>query len=169
MSGDGSINLAWGDGEYRFRLGIGELRELQTTCDAGPFQVYQRLAAGTWRIDDVREPIRLGLIGGGMDATRALGKIGRYLVPAQFLPNVVAAQRIMLAALFGDPDDILGKAMSETAPAVQENSGSRKSSESAPPSAGPSPMSIAPAFGNSPPPSMDGIDAMAPKNNGRNP
>jgi Phage tail tube protein, GTA-gp10 len=167
MSADGSVTFAWGDGEYRFRLGIGELQELQDKCNAGPFEIYQRLATGAWRVNDVREPIRLGLIGGGMDAMRALGKVGKYIAPAQFLPNVVAARRIMLAALFGDPDDILGKATGETAEATPaENSNSRNSSEPAPQWGGQSPMSIAPAFGNSPPPSMAGTDAMAPKSNG---
>jgi Phage tail tube protein, GTA-gp10 len=159
MSGDGSVTFAWGDGEYKFRLGIGELRELQDKCDAGPFQIYQRLADGSWRVDDVREPIRLGLIGGGMDATKALGKIGRYLAPAQFLVNVIAARRIMLAALFGDPEDVLGKVTSEMAPA--ENSDSRNLSAPAPQWDGPSPTSMPAPYGNSPPPSTDGIAAMA--------
>ena len=109
MSGDGSVAFEWGDSEQRFRLGIGELRELQDKCDAGPFVIYQRLASGTWRVDDVRETLRLGLIGGGMDHNRALGKVGKYVAPTHFLTNVVAARRILLAALFGDPDDIVGK------------------------------------------------------------
>jgi hypothetical protein len=165
MTADGSKTLQWGDQEYRFRLGIGELRELQELCNAGPFQVYQRLADGSWRVEDVREPIRLGLIGGGMDATKALGKIGRYFQPAQFLANVLVARAIVLAALFGDADDLAGKATSDQA--STENSGGRKSLESAPPSAGPSMTSTAPAFGNSPPPSTAGIDAMEVPRNGR--
>ena len=171
MSGDGSVTFEWGDGEQRFRLGIGELRELQDKCDAGPFVIYQRLASGTWRVDDVRETLRLGLIGGGMDHNRALGKVGKYVAPTHFLANVLAARRIMLAALFGDPDDIVGKieagATEPTSPPLEtEGSHFPTSSAPPPPSDGASTNSTELHFGSSPPPSMDGIPATAQRANG---
>ena len=143
---------------------FGELRELQDKCGTGPFMVYQRLADGTWRVDDVREPLRLGLIGGGMNPTMALGKVGRYVTPGTFLENVMAARRVMLAALFGDPaDDVVGKAQAaaETAanlngitiqPIHRHRRSHRMVRRPTQPSA---------AYGNSPPPSMAGTDATA--------
>lgn len=64
--------IIWVGGEHRFRLGLGELRALQKNCDAGPEQVFNRLRLGNWRLDDIAETLRLGLIGGGeMDAKDA--------------------------------------------------------------------------------------------------
>lgn len=83
MSSDGSVSLAWADGDYRFRLPIGQLRELQDKCGAGPQEIYSRLMDGTWRVDDLRETIRLGLIGGGVDPVRALALVRNYVDPPE--------------------------------------------------------------------------------------
>lgn len=49
-----------------FRLRFAEIVELQTLTGAGPFELYARLSAGFPKFEDVRETIRLGLIGGGI-------------------------------------------------------------------------------------------------------
>ncbi len=158
MSGDGSIILPFADGEYRFRLGIGELRELQEKTGVGPMALFQRLGHNLWHIDDVREPIRLGLIGGGMNPTQALAKVGRYVAPGDLMNNVVTALHIVRAALMGDPEDQVGKkqaaAALTTTPAGESDSAN--SSEPPPRLDGRSMTSTAQAFGNSPPPSMAG-------------
>jgi len=48
--------IRWPGGEHRFELRLGELRALQKNCDAGPEEVFNRLRAGRWRVDDVIEP-----------------------------------------------------------------------------------------------------------------
>lgn len=59
------IVLSFGDGVYAFALYGAQLEELQEKTDAGPMELYRRLLGGTWRAEDARETIRLGLIGGG--------------------------------------------------------------------------------------------------------
>ncbi|MEO8531014.1 MAG: gene transfer agent family protein, partial [Deltaproteobacteria bacterium] len=59
------VKLIWVGGEHEFALNIGELRALQSACDAGPEQILMRMVRQEWRIDDVCETIRLGLLGGG--------------------------------------------------------------------------------------------------------
>ena len=54
-----------------FRLRIGELRELEDKRNAGSFELYRRLGDGTCRFDDIRETLRLGLIGGGVARWRS--------------------------------------------------------------------------------------------------
>lgn len=167
MSADGSVTFAWGDGEYRFRLGISELRELQDKCATGAGRILERLLDGSWFVDDVREPIRLGLIGGGMDATKALGKIGKYVAPASFRLNRVIAARILNAALYGDETEV-GKRLAAAAAAYSaatDDSVSISSSESVPSWDGHPPMSTAARSGNSPLPSMDGIGPTAATSN----
>lgn len=110
MSRDASLSLIWGDGEHRFRLPIGQLRELQEKTNAGPAEVLRRLTAGTWRVDDVRETIRLGLVGGGMTPESAYVLTVRYVDERPWGQNVAPAQAILLAALVGAPDEPVGKA-----------------------------------------------------------
>ena len=43
MSRAGELIREWGDGERVFRLGIGEWRKIQETCDAGPGEIAARL------------------------------------------------------------------------------------------------------------------------------
>lgn len=91
MSRAGEITLPFGTEERIFRLGIDQWRKVQERCDAGPPEILARLGPlvrglrgglgftqllaggmlGTWRIDDMREVILQGLIGGGMSPTEA--------------------------------------------------------------------------------------------------
>lgn len=73
------VDLVFADGEYRFALGLAQIQELQTKCDAGIGAIYARVLQGrvaadinvghpgyaAYRVEDVRETIRQGLIGGG--------------------------------------------------------------------------------------------------------
>ena len=73
--------FAFGDGSYRFRLTLHGINEIQERCKAGIGKVWSRLAASRlnhldidagvpnqaeFLIADIVEPIRQGLIGGGM-------------------------------------------------------------------------------------------------------
>lgn len=111
MSRDASTSFPWADrtaeeGGYRFRLGIGESRELQEKTDCGLlYLLQQRVLAGAWRIDDLRETIRLGLIGGGLAPADALVLVSRYVDDRPWIESVQPAARILTAAVFGAPDE----------------------------------------------------------------
>lgn len=109
MSRDASVEFEWGDGVYKFRLRLGEIRELQEKCDAGPLVLLRRCIAGDWKIDDIREPIRLGLIGGGCDPIKALNLLKRYFDDRALMENVEPALKILQAAVLGVPDEQPGK------------------------------------------------------------
>lgn len=64
-------HIVWPGGEHAFRLEIGALRAIEQRSDAGCSVVLMRLLGNTWRIDDVLNPIRLGLIGAGMKEQEA--------------------------------------------------------------------------------------------------
>lgn len=106
---DATLELEWGDGEHKFALPIGQLRELQDKCDAGPNRILQRLSGVDWRIDDIREVMRLSLIGGGMKPTEAHTLCVRYVDNRPMLESRLHAQAILMKALVGDPTDIVGK------------------------------------------------------------
>jgi len=108
MSRDGRIDLDWADGAYSMRLGWGQLAELQEQCDAGPYVVLQRLHNGTWRVEDLSNVIRLGLIGGGMTPVDALKKVRLYVEARPPMESVLPAVGILSASLMGAPDEPLG-------------------------------------------------------------
>lgn len=125
MSRDASITFDWGDGTHTFRLGIGQLRELQEKCgdarlgDAGPALILRRLSDGTWLVDDLIQTHRLGLMGGDktMKSEDAVKLTRRYVEERPLLESVLSAQAILHAALVGAPDEPLGKAEAATDPA----------------------------------------------------
>jgi hypothetical protein len=107
----GLTNLTFGDGRHDFNIApIGSMLELQDNCDAGPAEIFSRLRNGLWRVNDVRETIRIGLIGGGMKPVDALKLVDRYVGgPRPWSESVPVASSILLAALVGVPDDPVGK------------------------------------------------------------
>jgi hypothetical protein len=75
-----SIDLEFADGTYTFKLGLKQIAELQTKCGCGIGALYARVLRGRYlledasfghpaeaeyRVEDLTETIRLGLIGGG--------------------------------------------------------------------------------------------------------
>ncbi|MBZ9973511.1 gene transfer agent family protein [Mesorhizobium sp. BR1-1-12] len=109
MARDARIELDWADGTYAFRLGWGQLAELQEKCDAGPYVVLNRLHSGQWRIEDISNVIRLGLIGGGMLPADALKKVRAYVEDRPPFENIITAQVVLGAGLTGAPEEKLGE------------------------------------------------------------
>lgn len=106
--GDHLLDL--GDGEERkFNLAkIKHLLELEELCDASVMTIANRLRGGTWGIRDVREPIRLGLIGGGMAAEVAANIVRRCVddrADGRFFAAVPYALTILMFGLSGVPED----------------------------------------------------------------
>lgn len=131
--------LQFADGEYLFRLNLKQVEELQEKCDAGPSEVLRRLMSDTWRVADVRETIRLGLIGGGLAPAAALTMVRRYVDDCALAPNVIVAIVVMQSRLYPFEDEPLGKAApaaasAEPTPAETDASPSPTFTASAPPS-----------------------------------
>lgn len=113
MSRDARIELDWADGTHSFRLAWGQLIELQEQCGAGPYVVLQRLATGQWKMQDISQVIRLGLIGGGMEPAKALKLVRDYVESRPPLENVMLARGVLGTALHGAPDESPGEAKGE--------------------------------------------------------
>ena len=109
MSRDAKITLTWADDDYVFRLGWAELEELQEKCDAGPYVLLTRMHDDTWRMADIAETIRLGLIGGGMEPVAALKRVRTYVKKRVPMENLPFAQAILSAAVVGVEDEKLGE------------------------------------------------------------
>lgn len=109
MSRDARIELDWADGTYSFRLGWGEIVKLQEACDAGPFVILDRLQTGRWKVEDIGNVIRLGLIGGGMEPAAALRKVRSYVEARPPFESLQPAIAVLSAGCVGAPDEPLGK------------------------------------------------------------
>lgn len=131
MSRGGEITLQCWDGEHVFRLRLGELRTLQEKVDAGPMHIARRLADGTWRVDDVRETLRLGLIGAGVKQDEALSLVTTHVDGVPWIDNVFNAQAVVLAAVMGVADERLGE--TQAGEGAQPNVESSPSQDSTPP------------------------------------
>lgn len=109
MARDASLTTDFGDGTYVFRLTWGVLANLQEKCDAGPYVILDRLMSGTWKINDIREVIRYGLIGGKTTPADALKLIREYVEDRPPMENLLLAQAILSAGLMGAPEEKVGE------------------------------------------------------------
>ena len=119
-----AITLAFGDGEYTFRLGIAQIEELQRKCGVGIGGLCARLLKGRYQIAglpigtpneaefflaDVVEPIRQGLIGGNegvvdgvqiaVSTVRANQLIEAYVLPPRPLADAWTLSAAIVGAL----------------------------------------------------------------------
>lgn len=134
MSRDGSTEQDFAGKRRLFRLGWDELVSLQEARDAGPFFILNRLLSGTWRLEDITETIRCGLIGSGVDAPKARILVSRHVEASPPMMHLVLAQKILGAGLMGaaDEDDVGKK--SEAAEATGETLHSPTENSASPPS-----------------------------------
>lgn len=110
MSAVGTVRIVWSNGEDDFCISkVGTILALEEKCGAGIGEIRMRLQAGTWRLHDVRETIRLGLIGAGMDADRAMRAVKLHVDEQPLAKSVLIAHAICAAALVGVPGDDVGK------------------------------------------------------------
>src|SRR5262245_43932089 len=139
MAINGEVELTWGDGEHKFNIAkLKCILELEEKCEVGVAEIYQRISTGKWRFNDIRETLRLGLIGAGMRPDQALRLINRYCDDRPWTESLLTAQAVLIAAMVGVPgDDLEKKTRAEresqsTAPTV--DSSVPPSTDSAPPS-----------------------------------
>lgn len=119
------LTLPWVGGEHDFALALGQLRALQDATNSGPEELLTRMAQGRWRVDDLLQILRQGLIGGGMATTEALPLVTRMAETHGLIVLRETAYRVLAAALIGPADDPAGEQTGESAP--PENGASQPS------------------------------------------
>lgn len=132
-----SVDITWVGGEHSFKLTIEHMRAIQQLCDAGPGLVHTRLLTGAWHVDDVIQPIRLGLEGGGMDKEDAKKLLVKHVETGVFANLVETSVALLGLFIWGaEPDDepgeLSGEAEPEDAHSQERKSDSVKSTNSEP-------------------------------------
>lgn len=121
MSANGTRTIIWSGGEDVFCLAkVGLILDLEEKCGAGIAAIMGRLGDGSWRLNDIRETIRLGLIGGGMDPVKAMAAVRNHVDDEPLASSVLLAYQIIAAVMVGVKDDPVGKGK----PAADEKAGS---------------------------------------------
>jgi len=121
MAVNGSVTFEWGDAEYVFCVAKIKLAlELEEKCSSGVAEVFDRLRNDKWRINDVRETLRLGLIGGGLEPVAALKLVTRYCDDRPWIESVQPALLVLMAAMVGVPGDDVGKKPSTEEPSQEK-------------------------------------------------
>lgn len=133
MSRDGSSELPFNGRRTMFKLSWRELMKIQEACDAGPYVVLDRLVSGRWRLQDISEVIKWGLIGAGMPQNDALNLVEAEVEGRPPLENLVIAQKVLGAGVIGTTEEEVGK-KSEAASQGRRKSRSRTGSSDLPPS-----------------------------------
>jgi hypothetical protein len=145
MSADGSIELEWAEETRRFRIAIGEFRGLQDAVNgrrsvlnlepSGPSGLLNLLRTNNAWPDDVRDVLKAGLIGGGLEYSKVQRLLIRHFDNSPLLAHMKVAFTILLAALVGVPgDESVSKKKTETAtiPDEMNQSSSPSSTETVP-------------------------------------
>lgn len=119
-----SVTLVWPGGEHPFLLRLGELRALQSQCDAGPEEIMARLAGRGWFVDDIVDALRLGLIGAGMPTDDARALVTKTLQREPLINFKPIAYTVLAASLVGVEDDPVGEATGARTEASPASGGS---------------------------------------------
>lgn len=157
----GAVELFFGPGEYTFRLGIGELVELEESVDMSAFLLLAAMGAQIpfAKVKHYTEVIRIGLIGGGMAPIEAKALTRRYVDERPLAESVAVAYGVLRAGLERLHSNELEEALGEQTAAKSSASTSPRSSEAQPSSA--SPTSGNSPSGNTQPSSPGGTKAKA--------
>jgi hypothetical protein len=110
------------DGTYDFCMNYGAIRMLQESRDMGPLFIFGLLESGAWRVEDIREIIRCGLIGGGMAPARAVKLVQMYVEERPPMENMALAKRVLGAGLIGAPEEGLGESEAASPPSGETDS-----------------------------------------------
>jgi hypothetical protein len=103
----------------KLELRLGEIAELERLCGAGIAAVLVRLSTMQWRYDDIRETVRLGLMGGGASEPEATAIVMRALDPAPKGAHLQLAADVVNACVMGvAPGKDEGEGAASAAPAT---------------------------------------------------
>lgn len=135
MSRDARVVLEFLDGEeYVFRLAWGQWIRLQEERGVGPFVLFERLHGDTWLVEDIRDVIRQGLVGGGMDEIGARRLVRNHVESQPPFASLELAKAIVSAGMLGakdeEPFEKKAQAPTESIPSTTAESGSPKFTES---------------------------------------
>ena len=100
------IKQFFGDNEYTFALTWAGADEWEKKTGRSLFYTFNvMVSAQTGFVEDVKEIIRIGLIGGGLQPSEAFSLVKRYVEQRPLSESMPVALMAMEAFLFGSADE----------------------------------------------------------------
>lgn len=167
MTRNAKVRAFFGDADHDFALLIGHCVELQELTGAGLGVTLTRIE--TLCVNDIRQVLRLGLIGGGMGKEMAFRHVERHLVAGEIGVCAEVAYKVCAAAIAGAPDEIVGEpkggeeSLTSDPRSPTDSSDTAISTEARPLSDSLPLTSTSALSGSSAPPSTDGKKPIPPK------
>lgn len=96
-----------GDRERAFTLTPALIAELERSTGAGIGGLARRIPALDYKLHEITEIIRLGLIGGGEHPKAAEALVSTYVVGRPVSETWNVALGIITATMFGEPDPVV--------------------------------------------------------------
>lgn len=108
------------DGEYQFKLAWPELLLLEEKV--GPLLLaLGKLQGVDWKVNDIAEPIRVALIGGGLTPVEASKLIKSYVRDRPPLENLGLAVSVLAVGLAGEDEQVQAATAEAAAQAAAES------------------------------------------------
>jgi len=100
------IEVPFANELHRFRLGLGQLEDLETRFRAGTIEWVERFRANQWRIGEMRAVLITALVGGGQDPLQAKEVVDRCMMAWPMVRNVKLFWLIVNAAILEPPSGL---------------------------------------------------------------
>lgn len=104
-----AVTIEWGGEEHIFDLKLGNVRALQEKTGIGPALIAHRLQTGAWNVDDYRETLKQGLIGGGKTPNDAEKLVKQHCDERPAKESILPATCVLLSWINGAPKATVGK------------------------------------------------------------
>lgn len=143
----GTVTISWRNGDDDFCISrIRDVLLLEEKCGCGVYEIAERLSSvmrnaangqlgGRAYVNDIRETIRIGLMGGGKAPEEANKIVASCVDGYPLAHSVLVAQRVVTAYLVGVPDDPLGKTEAAEAATGRDSSTTTAASDALQPTA----------------------------------
>ena len=98
--------MPWGDNHspgYTFDLPLKQVRALEEATGFGCGMLLLRLQDQSFKVNDFRETILQGLIGGGLPPLKAAALVQQYVDDRPAAESILPAQAILMAWMIGAP------------------------------------------------------------------
>lgn len=121
MSRLARVRLFLWDGDKDFQMECEQLMELEESLKAPLYPLLARLGAKAALLHEVRETLRIGLVGAGMDRQAAHDLVVKACTPGAYQALFATAYGVLGSGLEGVPreDPALGEPVAET-PAMKK-------------------------------------------------
>lgn len=97
------VEMPFADELHRFRLGLGQMEDLETRFRVGTIEWIEKFRANQWRIGEMRSVFITALVGGGQTPAQAKEVVDRCMMAWPMVRNVDLFWKIVNAALLEPP------------------------------------------------------------------